>query len=272
VLGAAAHAVGWPVPRGGASAIPRALENFLRALGGTVHTSRRVDSRAWRELDSPLSLCDLSPRQLLSIAGDNLAPAYRRTLERFQYGPAAFKIDYALSEPVPWRAHDCRRAITVHLGGTFEEIAKSEDAVAHGREAERPFVLVAQPTLFDHTRAPHEKHVLWAYCHVPNGSTADMTERIEAQIERFAPGFRDCILARHISSPTRLESMDANLVGGDIGGGAFTLRQFLARPSLRTYSTSNPNLYLCSASTPPGGGVHGMCGFHAANLALRRMK
>jgi phytoene dehydrogenase-like protein len=237
-----------------------------------VHTSRPIDARAWRELDSPLALCDITPRQLLSIAGASLTPAYRRALERFQYGPGAFKIDFALSEPVPWRARDCRRAITVHLGGTFEEIAKAEDAVAHGREAERPFVLVAQPTLFDSSRAPQGKHVLWAYCHVPNGSTADMTARIEAQIERFAPGFRDCVLARRISSPARLESMDANLVGGDICGGVFTLRQFFARPSLGTYATSNRKLYLCSASTPPGGGVHGMCGFHAASLALRRMK
>jgi len=272
VLGAAAHAVGWPIPRGGASAIPRALMNYLRTLGGRVHVSRHVDARAWSELDSPLTLCDITPRQLLSIAGENLTAGYRSVLGRFQYGPGAFKIDFALSEPAPWRANDCRRAITVHLGGTFEEIAKSEDAVAHGREAERPFVLVAQPTLFDPSRAPRDKHVLWAYCHVPNGSTADMTERIEAQIERFAPGFRDCVLARNVSSPARLESMDANLVGGDIGGGAFTLRQFFSRPSLRTYATSNPKLYLCSASTPPGGGVHGMCGFHAANLALRRMK
>ncbi|MGB6722134.1 MAG: FAD-dependent oxidoreductase, partial [Terracidiphilus sp.] len=176
------------------------------------------------------------------------------------------------SEPVPWRAPECRRAITVHLGGTFEEIAEAEHAVAQGREAERPFVLAAQPTLFDPARAPHGKHVLWAYCHVPNGSAADMTERMEAQIERFAPGFRDCVLARRISPPAALESMDANLAGGDIAGGAINLRQLFFRPAMRAYSTGAPDLYLCSASTPPGGGVHGMCGYHAAKLALRRMK
>jgi phytoene dehydrogenase-like protein len=193
-------------------------------------------------------------------------------LQRFEPGPGAFKIDFALSEPVPWKAKECRRAITVHLGGSFEQIAEAEDAVAHGREAERPFVLAAQPSLFDPARAPHGQHVLWAYCHVPNGSAADMTERIEAQIERFAPGFRDCILARHVSSPAALESMDANLIGGDIGGGAFTLRQFLFRPTLSAYATGAPNLYLCSASTPPGGGVHGMCGYHAAQMALRQLR
>ena len=224
------------------------------------------------EAESALILFDTAPRQLLAIAGERLAPGYRRKLERFQHGPGAFKIDYALSEPVPWRAPECRRAITVHLGGTFEEIAAAEDAVAHGREAERPFVLAAQPTLFDPTRAPEGKHVLWAYCHVPNGSTFDMTERIEAQIERFAPGFRDCVLARRVSPPAALEAMDANLFGGDISGGAMTMRQMIFRPTLRGYSTGAPNLYLCSASTPPGGGVHGMCGYHAARMALRQFK
>ena len=272
VLGAAAHAVGWPIPRGGARAIPQALESYLTALGGTVRASRRMDAHAFRELDCALTLCDVAPRQLLSIAGDRLAFGYRRSLDRFQLGPGAFKIDFALSERVPWRAKECGRAITVHLGGTFEEIASAEDAVAHGREAERPFVLAAQPTLFDSARAPRGKHVLWAYCHVPNGSAVDMTERIEAQIERFAPGFHDCILARHVSPPALLESMDANLAGGDIGGGALSLRQFFFRPALRPYSTGTPGLYLCSASTPPGGGVHGMCGYHAARLALRQMK
>jgi phytoene dehydrogenase-like protein len=209
---------------------------------------------------------------LLALAGDRIAPGYRRAFERFEPGPGAFKIDYALSEPVPWRAPECRRAITVHAGGTFEEIAAAEQAVAQGGHAERPFVLVAQPTLFDPARAPHGKHVLWAYCHVPNGSAVDMTERIEAQIERFAPGFRDCVLARHISSPASLESMDVNLVGGDVAGGANNLRQLFLRPTFRAYSTGARDLYLCSASTPPGGGVHGMCGYHAAKLALREMK
>jgi phytoene dehydrogenase-like protein len=217
-------------------------------------------------------LFDTTPRELVAIAGERLAPKYKSELERFQLAPGAFKVDFALSQPVPWRAADCRRAITVHLGGSFEEIAASEFAVANGREAEQPFVLVAQPTLFDPSRAPEGKHVLWAYCHVPNGSTFDMTERIEAQIERFAPGFRDCVLARHVSAPAALEAMDANLVGGDISGGAMTMRQMFFRPTASEYATGSPKLYLCSASTPPGGGVHGMCGYHAARLALRRIK
>lgn len=272
LLGVTIHAVGWPVPRGGARAIPHALVAYLESLGGTVHVSRRIDAEGLRGLQPALTMCDVAPRQLLALAGDRLSAEYKRSLERFQHGAGAFKIDYALSEPVPWRAAECQRAITVHLGGTFEEIAEAEHAVARGRVAERPFVLAAQPTLFDLTRAPHGKHVLWAYCHVPNGSTVDMTERIEAQIERFAPGFRDCVMARHVSSPARLEAMDANLVGGDIAGGALTMRQFFFRPTRHTYSTGTHDLYLCSASTPPGGGVHGMCGYHAAKMALRRMK
>jgi phytoene dehydrogenase-like protein len=267
------HAIGWPIPRGGARAIPHALIGHLESLGGVVHASHRIDAQAFRELarEDALFLFDTAPRQLLVIAGPWLTPGCRLALSRFRYGPGAFKIDYALSEPVPWKAPDCRRAITVHLGGALEEIAASEQAVNSGREAERPFVLIAQPSLFDPSRAPHGKHVLWAYCHVPNGSTFDMTARIEAQIERFAPGFRDCVLARHISPPLALEAMDANLIGGDVEGGAMTLGQVLFRPTLRHYATSARNLYLCSASTPPGGGVHGMCGYHAAKLALRRM-
>ncbi len=274
VLGAAAHAVGWPIPRGGASSIPRALVAHLQSLGGTLHSSRRIDADALRNIDQnhTLTFFDTAPGQLLSLAENRLTAGFKRTLRRFEHGPGAFKVDYALSQPVPWRAAECRRAITVHLGGTFEQIAAAEDAVTLGRHPEQPFVLVAQPTLFDPSRAPQGKHVLWAYCHVPNGSTIDMTARIEAQIERFAPGFRECILARHVSSPAALQSMDANLVGGDINGGAFTVRQFLFRPSAQNYATGNPNLYLCSSSTPPGGGVHGMCGFHAATLALRRIK
>jgi len=273
MLAVTVHAVGWPIPRGGAQALPRALIGCLNALGGIVHTSRRIDAAAFRELepDSAAILFDTAPKQLISIAGDRLPPRYARAFSRFRHGPGAFKVDFALSEPVPWRAAECRRAITVHLGGTLEEIAASEDAVAHGRVAQRPFVLVAQPTLFDPTRAPQGRHVLWAYCHVPNGSAVDMTERIEDQIERFAPGFRDCVLARHASSPSVLEAMDANLIGGDIEGGAMNLKQFILRPTLRSYSTGARKLYLCSASTPPGGGVHGMCGYHAASLALRRM-
>ncbi|MFZ0743650.1 MAG: NAD(P)/FAD-dependent oxidoreductase [Terracidiphilus sp.] len=273
VLGAAAHAVGWPIPRSGSRCISQALISYLESLGGTIHTSRRIDASSFNELDGEhtLTLFDTTPRQLLAIAGSRLSPGYRHTLERFEHGPGAYKIDYALSEPVPWKAAECSRAISLHLGGTFEEIARAEYAVAHGWCAERPFVLVAQPSLFDPSRAPLDKHVLWAYCHVPNGSNFDMTARIEAQIERFAPGFRDCVLARRVSSPMALEQMDANLVGGDISGGAFTVRQFLFRPSARSYATGDPNLYLCSASTPPGGGVHGMCGYNAAKLALRQM-
>ena len=274
MFAATIHAVGWPIPHGGAQAIPQALIRYLETLGGTVHTSQRIDAAAFREMeaDGALVFFDTWPRQLIAIVGERLKPKMRRALEKFRPGPGAFKVDYALSQPVPWRSADCYRAITVHVGGTLEDIAESEEAVTQGRCAERPFVLVAQPTLFDPSRAPQYKHSLWAYCHVPNGSTFDMTERIEAQIERFAPGFRDCVLARHVSGPAMLEAMDANLVGGDISGGALTLRQMIFRPTLSGYSTGVPNLYLCSASTPPGGGVHGMCGYHAAQLALRRME
>jgi phytoene dehydrogenase-like protein len=272
VLGAAAHAVGWPIPRGGAGSLTRALIGYLKSLSGAVHTGRHVDAEALRGLNWTLALCDVSPRQLMAMAGDRLGAGYRRSLERFEVAPGAFKVDYALSAPVPWRARECERAITVHLGGTFEEIAAAEEAVAQGRVAERPFVLAAQPSLFDPSRAPAGKHVLWAYCHVPNGSGVDMVERIEAQIERFAPGFRDCVLARHVSAPATLELMDANLEGGDIIGGAISIRQLFFRPTLRGYATGASGLYLCSASTPPGGGVHGMCGYHAAKLALKQMK
>jgi phytoene dehydrogenase-like protein len=274
MFGITVHAVGWPIPRGGSQAITQALIGYLKTLGGTVQTSCRVDAARFSEMESSsdLVLFDTAPRQLVEIAGDRLSPKYRNELERFKLAPGAFKVDYALSQPVPWRAADCRRAITVHVGGSFEEIAEAENSVANGREAERPFVLVAQPTLYDPSRAPDGKHVLWAYCHVPNGSTFDMTERIEAQIERFAPGFRDCVLARHVSSPAALEAMDANLVGGDISGGTMTMRQMFFRPTASQYATGVPKLYLCSASTPPGGGVHGMCGYHAARLALRQMK
>ena len=217
-------------------------------------------------------LCDVTPRQLLEIAGDRFSPAYKRLLQRYRYGPAVFKVDYALSAPLPWKAAECARAVTVHLGGTMKEVAESEDAMRHGRHAERPFVLLAQPTLFDATRAPAGKHIAWAYCHVPNGSTIDMLPRIEAQIERFAPSFRDCVLDRRVFKPADLEALDANLVGGDINGGAADWRQFLLRPTWRQYATPAPNIYICSSSTPPGGGVHGMCGFNAAKLALSRLR
>ncbi|HEX4007567.1 MAG TPA: NAD(P)/FAD-dependent oxidoreductase [Acidobacteriaceae bacterium] len=274
-LAGAAHAVGWPVARGGSQAIADALIGYLRELGGTVHSGRRIVSLD--ELDGnegpgdgPI-LCDLTPRQLLGVAGDRLQKTYRKAMEEYRYGPAVFKVDYALSAPIPWKARECSRSITVHVGGTLEEIADSEDAVTHGRIAERPFMLVAQPTLFDATRAPAGKHVAWVYCHVPNGCTVDMMDRIEAQLERFAPGFRDCVLARHTLSPAQLEQMDANLVGGDINGGALSMGQFVFRPALGNYYTGTKGLYLCSSSTPPSGGVHGMCGFHAATMALRRM-
>jgi phytoene dehydrogenase-like protein len=269
VIGAAAHAVGWPIPRGGSQAITDALAAHLLDLGGTIHTGRRIVDIDELDLPGALVLCDVTPRQLLSIAAARLRRNYVRSLSRFRYGPGAFKIDYALSEPIPWRAPECARAITVHLGGTMEEIARSEFAATHGSIAEHPFVIVAQPSLFDLTRAPEGKHVAWVYCHLPNGSDVDMTSRIEAQLERFAPGFRDCVVARRVSSPAALETMDANLVGGDINGGQLSLRQFLFRPAWGNYSTGTPGLYLCSASTPPGGGVHGMCGYHAALMALR---
>src|SRR5271166_3845760 len=269
-LGAAAHAVGWPIPRGGAQSITNALCAHLAALGGKVKTSTRIESLA-AMADYDVILCDVTPRQLLRIAGDRLTPAYKRQLERYRYGPGVFKVDYALSSPIPWKAAECLRAATVHVGGTIEEIATSEEAMRHGHHAERPFVLLAQPTLFDPSRAPEGRHVAWAYCHVPNSSAFDMLPRLESQIERFAPGFRDCVLERRVLAPAALEAMDANLVGGDIGGGAVDLRQFLFRPTRRHYATSARDIYLCSSSTPPGGGVHGMCGYNAAKLALSRL-
>ena len=270
VMGAAAHAVGWPIPRGGAQAITDALSAHLVRLGGKIIPSTRVeDFDQVRKYD--VVLCDITPRQLLHLSQGKLSPGYRKCLEEFRYSPGIFKVDYALSSPIPWKSAGCLRAATVHLGGTMAEIAASEAATASGAIAERPFVLLAQPTLFDPSRAPADKHIAWAYCHVPNGSTFNMLPRIEAQIERFAPGFRECVLARRAFSPADLQSMDANLVGGDISGGASDFRQFLFRPTWRQYATSDKRIYLCSSSTPPGGGVHGMCGYNAARLALRRL-
>ena len=269
MLGATAHAVGWPIPRGGAQSITNALCAHLASLGGKVQTSQPVENLgSLGKFD--LALCDVTPRQLLVIAGERLSPEYRRSLGRYRYGPGVFKVDYALSAPIPWKAPECARSATVHIGGTLEEIALSEDAMRNGRHAERPFVLLSQPTLFDPTRAPEGKHIGWAYCHIPNGSDFDMLPRLEAQIERFAPGFRDCILERRVFSPAALQAMDANLVGGDIGGGLVNLSQFLFRPTMRQYATSARDIYICSSSTPPGGGVHGMCGYSAAKLALKR--
>jgi len=269
-----AHAVGWPIPRGGAQSLTNALCSYLSTFGSKVTTSSPVQSLAALANVFPnydLFLCDLTPQQLVEVGGQSLSDSYRRRLGKYRYGAGVFKVDYALNAPIPWRAPGCLRAATVHLGGSFEEIAASEKAVRVGHVAERPFVLLAQPSLFDSSRAPEGKHTAWAYCHVPNGSKENMLERLENQIERFAPGFRECILARRVFSPTDLESMDANLVGGDIGGGVMDIRQFLFRPTWRHYATSARKIYLCSASTPPGGGVHGMCGYHAAKMALSRL-
>ncbi len=264
------HGVGWPAAAGGSQSIADAMASLLRSLGGEIETGTAVRSLA--ELgDARAVLLDVTPRQVLALAGDALPPRYRRALARYRYGPGAFKLDYALDGPVPWIASECRRAGTVHLGGTLAEIAASEAEVAAGRHPRRPYVLVAQQSLFDRTRAPEGAHTLWAYCHVPNGSTVDMTTAIEDQIERYAPGFRGLVRARHASGPRALEAYDANYVGGDINGGAADLRQLFARPvaRLNPYATPNPRLFLCSSSTPPGGGVHGVCGAYAARAALR---
>lgn len=266
-----AHAVGWPIPRGGSQSLTDALCRYLATLGGKVKTSSRVETlSALPGYD--LLLCDVTPRQLLKLAGERLSDHYKRRLQAYRYGPGVFKVDYALHAPIPWKASDCGRAITLNLGGSFEEIAASEQAVRDGRHADRPFVLLAQPSLFDSSRAPQGKHTVWAYCHVPHGSNTNVLSKLEDQIERFAPGFRDCVATRHVSSPTDLERMDANLVGGDIAGGVMDIRQFLFRPTWKHYATSAKDIYLCSSSTPPGGGVHGMCGYHAAKMALSRLK
>jgi phytoene dehydrogenase-like protein len=264
-----AHAVGWPIPRGGAQSIADALCSYLSDLGGRVKTSSRIVSLSELAAYNWI-VCDITPRQVLQIGGQSLTNNYKRSLERFRYGPGVYKVDYALNAPIPWKNSDCLRAATVHLGGSFDEIAAAETAVKTGIAAERPFVLLSQPSLFDATRSPEGKHTAWTYCHVPNDSDADMLLRLESQIERFAPGFRDCILARRIFGPRDLERMDSNLVGGDISGGILDVRQFLFRPTWRTYATSARNVYICSSSTPPGAGVHGMCGYHAAKMILRR--
>ena len=266
------HAVGWPIAIGGSTAITEAMASYLRSLGGEIVTDLPVTSLA--ELPpSRVVLLDVTPRQVLAIAGSAIGGRYRQALARFRYGPGVFKVDYALSGPVPWTAPACRQAGTVHVGGALEEIARSEAAAERGEHAPAPFVLVAQQSLFDPSRAPAGQHTLWAYCHVPNGSRQDMTVVVERQIERFAPGFGATILARHAFDTRALEAYDANYVGGDINGGVADLRQLLARPVLRRtpYATPNPRLFLCSSSTPPGGGVHGMCGWFAAQAALRTL-
>lgn len=270
-LAIAAHAVGWPIPRGGAQCIAQALGSYFESIGGKIVTGARIVSLSELGSANPI-LLDVTPKQLLEMAGDRLPYDYTVKLKRWQYGPAAFKMDWALRGPIPWRAADCARAGTVHVGGTLEEIAAAERAPEGGIAPDDPMVLLTQPTLFDPTRAPAGGHVAWAYCHVPNASQVDMSSRIEAQIERFAPGFRSQILARHISAPVDLERCNANLVGGDIMGGAHTIGQILFRPTRLYYRTPVRGVYLCSSSTPPGGGVHGMCGFHAARRALRDLK
>jgi phytoene dehydrogenase-like protein len=266
-----AHHSGWPIPRGGAQRIADAMTAHLRALGGEVVAGRAVDDVA--ELDGAKAvLLDLTPREVVRVAGDRLPARYVRRLSRWRYGPGVFKLDLVLDGPVPWTASGCAAAGTVHLGGTLEEIAESERAVSRGEHPERPFVLLSQPSVVDPTRAPSGRHVIWAYCHVPNGSSQDMTAAIEAQIERFAPGFGERVVARHRMGPAEVEARNANHVGGEIGGGIQDLRGYLARPAPRIspHTTPDPRLYLCSSSTPPGAGVHGMCGWHAAAAALRR--
>jgi phytoene dehydrogenase-like protein len=268
----AGHATGWPAAKGGSVAIVNAMASYLKSLGGVIETSLRV--RSLRDLPpATVAIFDVTPIQLAYIAADQLPSRYLNRLGRFRYGPGVFKVDWALDGPIPWTAAECARSATVHVGGTIEEIAQHERAVFHGRMTDKPFVLVAQQSMFDSTRAPEGKHTGWAYCHVPHGSTEDATEAIERQIERFAPGFRDRILARHTFNPAQYEEHNANYVGGDIAGGANTMSQFLTRPfaKLDPYSTPNPRIFLCSSSTPPGGGVHGMCGYWAARSVLKRV-
>ena len=272
VLAVAGHALDWPCAAGGSQQIVEVLAALARRAGCTIRTSTPVQTLN----DIPparAALFDVTPRQLLAIGGSKLSRRYRRQLQRFVYGPGVFKIDYALADRIPWKAAACKDAATVHIGGTAEEIARSEAAVNVGVAPEAPFVLVAQQSHIDQTRAPLGGHTGWAYCHVPHGCAVEMTERIERQIERFAPGFRDVVLARHVINPQTLQRHNPNMIGGDIGGGANTLRQFLLRPAARwnPYTTSDPGLFLCSSSTPPGGGVHGMCGYWAACTVLRQV-
>jgi phytoene dehydrogenase-like protein len=269
VLSTVGHAAGWPFPKGGSQKIADALVSYLRSLGGEVYTGHRV--RSVEEVPRTRTvLFDVTPRQLLEISGHRFTGRYRHALGRYRYGPGVFKVDFALDGPIPWEAEGCGRAGTVHLGGTLDEISAGEAAVSRGEHPERPFVLLAQQSLFDETRAPYGKHTVWAYCHVPNGSAVDMTERIEKQIERFATGFRDRILAKSTMDPADLQRTNANHIGGDINGGLQDLSQLFTRPVVRLtpYSTPARGLYICSSSTPPGGGVHGMCGFFAARAAL----
>jgi len=272
VLGLLGHAVGWPLPRGGSQRITEAMAAHLRTLGGEIETSvpvrRLADLPAHRVV-----LFNLTPRQLLDIAGDTFPAGYRRGLQSFRHGPGVCKVDWALSEPIPWRNVACRQAGTVHLGATLAEIAQSEKDVWNGRHNDRPYVIVVQQSLFDESRAPAGQHTGWAYCHTPHGSNQDASMIIENQIERFAPGFRDCILARHVTTAAGFARYNMNYIGGDINGGAQTIGQLFTRPvaRLNPYTTPRPDIFICSSSTPPGGGVHGMCGYHAAQAAIRHL-
>jgi len=270
VLATVGHLYGWPLVKGGSENLAEALAAHFGSIGGKIETNFHVHSLA--QLPSAHAvLLDVTPRQLLDIAGQRLSPLYQWQLKRYRYGMGVFKVDWALDGPIPFTNEECRRAGTLHLGGRIEEIAEGEDRIWQGHHPEKPFVLLAQQSLFDPTRAPKGKQTAWAYCHVPNGSTVDQTETIEKQVERFAPGFRDRILARHSMTAQEMESYNPNYIGGDINGGAIDLRQLFTRPALRSspYRTSAKGIYLCSASTPPGGGVHGMCGYHAAKKALK---
>jgi phytoene dehydrogenase-like protein len=272
VLGMLAHAVGWPIPKGGSQAVSNAMAAYLESLGGEIVTNQEVTSLDALP-ESQSVLMDVTPKQLLQICGERLPSGYRHQLENFRYGPGVCKVDYALSGPIPWKSESCLQAGTIHLGGTLEEISVSEKAVWRGKHPEKPLVLLAQQSLFDSSRAPEGQHTAWAYCHVPHGSQQDFSERITLQIERFAPGFRDLILAKHVYSATEMHSYNPNYIGGDINGGVQDWRQLFTRPAARwsPYTTPVKGLYICSSSTPPGGGVHGMCGYHAAKSVLKRM-
>ena len=271
ILATAAHAAGWPFARGGSQNLTRALISILKSLGGEVMTEWPVTSLD--ELpESRVVLLDVTPRQFLKIAGGRTPASYRRKLEKFRYGMGSFKIDWALSQPVPWKAPECGLAGTVHLGGSLDEISESERRAWRGEVSDRPYILFVQPSLFDSTRVPAGRHTAWGYCHVPNGYTGDMVEKIERQVERYAPGFRECVLARSVMGPKELELHNPNLIGGDIGAGAVTLGQLITRPTASLYRTPLKGVYLCSASTPPAPGVHGMCGYFAAEMALREVR
>ncbi|RYE08048.1 MAG: NAD(P)/FAD-dependent oxidoreductase, partial [Sphingobacteriaceae bacterium] len=272
VLMANGHLGGWPVPKGGSSKIADALAAYFVSLGGKIETDLEVKSL--QQLPSAKTvLFDITPKQLLKIAGHQFSSIYKWQLEKFRYGMGVFKVDWALDAPIPFTAEECRKAGTIHLGNTLEEIADGEKQTSRGKIVQKPFVLLAQQSLFDPTRAPEGKHTAWAYCHVPNGSKADMTEIIEHQVERFAPGFRDTILAKNTMNTAQMENYNANYIGGDINGGILDIGQLFTRPALRwsPYKTSAKGLYLCSSSTPPGGGVHGMCGYYAAKKALKEV-